>query len=367
MSKELKIGLISLIAITLMVWMFQFMKGKNILKEVKSFEVVYGNIEGLKTAAPVEINGFVVGSVSDISLNPENTRTMIIKFEVQGEYRLPKSTIAVLAADNSLVGSKKIILDFDTVCSGADCAESGYRFQPGLRGVLDAMIGKDNLKDYIATLRHEMRPVMDSLLASLSDKDADNAVTKTILNLEQSMSNLASLTDAMNSLIRSTYDDLNTTAEGMAVVSTSLASTNQDMERMIRNFAELSQQLVDADLGTAFGKTDETFDRTNSVLKELETTVSKANDSFGKINDLLTKVEDGKGSLAQLLNNPEIYDNLEATTEHLALLLQDLRLNPKRYVRLSVFGRKGNAYTLPEEDPAYEQQEIKKEKVQANN
>lgn len=368
MSKELKIGIITLVTMAVMIWMFQYLKGKNILKEIVSFEVVYDNIEGLKTAAPVEINGFTVGSISKIELNPEDVRSMLITFDVQGKFKLPKNTIALLAADNSLVGSKKIILEFNEMCTGDECAQNGYRFQAGARGVLEAMIGKDNLRDYLKTIQEEMGPMVDTLVASLTDEDADNTVSNTLRNLDRSMANLASLTESMDRLLKSTYNELNETAENMAVVSTSLANTNEDMETMIRNFSKLSQQLIDADLGTALGQTKETFENTNALLDELTTTANKANESFDTINDLLSKVEDGEGSIAQLLNNPEIYENLEATTQHMALLLQDMRLNPKRYVRLSVFGRKGNVYVPPGEDPAIdEQSEIKKEKDQVKN
>ncbi len=362
MSKELKLGIISLIAIAGAILGYQYLKGKNVLSKGNTYKTVYQNIEGLKPAAPVEINGFVVGTVSNISLDPENVKNMIITFDIQGDWKVPKDAKALLAADNSLVGSKKIILDYDKACSGADCAENGDFLTPGTRGVIEAILGTGGLQNQMATLKSEAGPIIDTLLSKLTGEDSNNAVSNSIQSLEESMSNLASLTANLDALMRTSYKNLNTTIENMAVVSTSLANTNDDLEGMIGNFSTLSQQLVDADLGTTLGKTSETFDNTNALLKDLQETVDQASLSFDNVNELLAKIENGEGSVGKLINDPEIYNNLEETSKHLALLLQDLRLNPKRYVRLSVFGRKGNAYTYPEEDPAYEEEPMNNDK-----
>ena len=164
----------------------------------------------------------------------------------------------------------------------------------------------------------------------------------------------------MNRVMSESYESLNQTIQNMAIVTGSLANTNDDLERMISNMASLSQQVVDADLGSALGKTSETFDNTNNLLLSLDSTVVRASSSFDRLDDLLKSAESGDGSIAKLLNDPGVYDNLDNTTKNLSLLLQDMRLNPKRYLRLSVFGRKGNQYTYPEEDPAFELEQAQK-------
>ncbi len=353
MSKELKLGIVSILAIAIALWGYQYLKGKNILGKVQSFKTVYENIEGLKMAAPVEINGYVVGSVSKIELNPESAKSMLINFDVQGEWKLPQNTVAILAADNSLVGSKKIILQFDELCNN-NCATNGSMLTPGYRGMLDALLDTDDLKSKMSILKGEAGPILDTLLNTLSNENADNAVSNSLVSMEKAMENMVTMTKTMNNLMSSSYSNINSTFENMAVVSGALANTNQDLQNMITNLSNLSQQIVEADLGNTLSKTSQTFDNTNELLTKLTSTVDQASGSFDKLNTMLAKVEDGNGSISKLLNDPEIYNNLENTSKHLSLLLQDLRLNPKRYVRLSVFGRKGNQYMPPEEDPAYE-------------
>ncbi len=353
MSKELKLGIVSILAIALFLWGLQYLKGKNILGKVQTFTTAYENVEGLKIAAPVEINGYVVGSVSKIALNPQVAKSMIISFDVQGDWMLPKNTIARLSADNSLVGSKKIILDFDEVCSD-NCAQSGDHFEPGYRGMLEAIVGTDEIKDKMSLLRTEAGPIMDTLLTRITNKEADNAIANSLSSLEETLANMASMTQTLNSVMKTSYGNLNETIKNMAVVSGSLANTNDDLENMITNLSALSQQVVDADIGGTLGKTSETFDNTNKLLENLTATVNQASGSFDQLNGLLAEVEHGDGTISKLLKDPEIYNNLENTSRHLSLLLQDFRLNPKRYVRLSVFGRKGNKYVPAEEDPAFE-------------
>jgi len=356
MSKEIKIGVIGLVTIASMIWGFQFLKGKNLLKTNYSLEVVYPDVEGLTVSSPVEINGLQIGAVSGISINPDDVRTMIVRFDVEGEHSLPNNAKALLSA-GSLVGGKKIVLDFEKLCSGSNCLKDGARLEGGARGIIETMISKDELKEFLGTLANGVSPVVDTLMNTVLDKDADNAVSNSLRSLESSMSNLASLTTNLDRLLKKSYSNLDQTLGNMAIVTESFAKTNDDLETMITNLSKFSTQLADADIGGTLEKTGETFDNANLLLTDLKTAVGEATTSFDRVNGLMTKVGEGDGTVAKLLNDPEIYNNLEATSKHLSLLLQDFRLNPKRYVRLSVFGRKGNEYMAPEEDPAFELQQ----------
>ena len=110
-----------------------------------------------------------------------------------------------------------------------------------------------------------------------------------------------------------------------------LDSSLKNVSHITSNFSKLSDSLVNSDLGT--------------TLAEFQGTVSK-------LNGILAKIEEGEGSLGKLHKDDALYDNLAAASRELDLLLQDFRLNPKRYVNVSVFGKKQKEYTLPENDPA---------------
>ncbi len=355
MSKEIKIGVVALITLVALIWGFQFLKGKNLLRTNYAFEVVYPNVEGITVSSPVEVNGLQIGAVSSITINPDEVRTMIVKFDIEGEHYLPQDAKALLSA-GSIVGGKKIVLEFDELCSGNDCLEDGARLEGGTRGIIETIISKEELKEFFSSVITGVGPIMDTVMNTVLDNQADNTVSNSLQSLEASMSSLASLTSNLDRLLKKSYSNLDQTLGNMAVVSESFAKTNDDLETMITNFSKFSTQLAESDLGGTLEKTNETFDNANVLLKDLKTTVGEATATFSKVNGLMTQVGEGDGTIAKLLNDPEIYNNLEATSKHMSLLLQDLRLNPKRYVRLSVFGRKGNQYAAPEEDPAFELQ-----------
>ena len=359
MSKEVRLGIIGIITVVVMIWGYQFMKGKNIFKKGYSFEVVLKNVEGLDVASPVEINGLVVGAVSAIKVNPENVRTMIVSFDIEGEFQLPTDTRALYAAPSGIIGNRKIVLVFDKVCDGTNCLKGGERLQGGSRGVLASVVSGDEVDEIITELRNNLGPMMDTIVHRLTSTENENSIGSSLQGLDNTMSNLSDLTANLNDLVESSNENLKSSFSNLAIVMESFAKTNKDLENMITNLSTISSQIVDADLGGTLGKTSETIDQTNELMTELRSTVDKVQLSFDDLNKVLTKVETGEGTLGRLINDPEIYYNLEETSKHLALLLQDLRLNPKRYVRLSVFGRKGNPYTPPEEDPAYQNKEKK--------
>lgn len=352
MTKELKIGIIALITLAVMIWGFQYLKGKNILKKGYSFEVVYNDVEGLSLASPVQINGLNVGAISSIIVNPDDVQSMIVYFDIEGDFKLPKNTKAINAAPPGVIGNRKIILDFDELCTGPDCLVGGERLEGNVRGIVATLVGADEVDGIISGMRTNLGPIMDTVIQRITSTENENSIGNSLANLDHVTQNLAALTANLNNLLRKSSGNIVSTMENLSEVSGSFAKTKDDLEQMITNLSSFSQQVVDADLGGTMAKASETMESTNDLLSGLQTTVDKANSSFTNVNSLLEKVDTGQGTIGRLLNDPEIYYNLESTSKHLALLLQDLRLNPKRYVRLSVFGRKGNQYTAPDEDPA---------------
>ncbi|MEE9372419.1 MAG: MlaD family protein [Saprospiraceae bacterium] len=352
MSRELKLGLLSVIVIALSLWGYQYLKGKNILNKVSTYSVVYSNVEGLEVAGPVEINGFPVGSIQKIVLNPDDVNSMVVSFEIEGDYRFPKLTTAMLSTSNSLVGSKKIILKFKNLCE-SDCLSDGGRMVSASRGILETILPKNELKSHLAIFKDEIGGIVDSILIAANGKDANNSLAKGIRNMETSMQNLASLTATMDRFTKATYTDLQTTIANFASITESLQQSSGEIKYIMNNVAKITDQVATADLGKTINKTEETFANTNALLFDLQGSVAQVNGTFSKIDTMLTNMDKGKGTIGKFLNDDGLYNNMN-------LFLQDLRLHPKRYVRFSVFGRKGKAYEYPVGDPAQDTKIIRK-------
>jgi len=124
---------------------------------------------------------------------------------------------------------------------------------------------------------------------------------------------------------------------------------------MISNFSATSQQLKDANIGQTITSTTATVDEAKLMMQQLQSTLKDTDQIMANLNEVMAKANNGNGTLSKLLNDQSLYTNLESTSQNLSLLLQDLRLNPSRYVKVSVFGRKNNEdYVKPENDPAFE-------------
>jgi len=171
--------------------------------------------------------------------------------------------------------------------------------------------------------------------------------------------NLAQLTDKLNNVLGSTSSDIDKTMANVNKITTNLADNNEQISQMIDNMNKMSKQLAEADLGKTVKSAEQTMTSANDMITSLQTSVKGLDTTLQGFSDVATKLNDGSGSLGKLLNDKQLYTNLEETSKHLALLLQDMRLNPKRYVNVSLIARKDKKYIAPEEDPGLKEADNK--------
>lgn len=348
MSKEVRLGLLAILTIGLAIWGYKFVKGKNIFKKTKTFYVVYDNIEQLTVASPVLINGYKIGAVSSIRLNPKDTKSIEVSIEVDGNIQYPKDTKAILKS-SGVVGGKIIDISFDAACSGPNCAQDEDVLVGNTQGLIETMIGSD-LSSYSGTIKESVGGAMDTILTQLSDKDNPSPINQSLWKLEATLDNLSSATNSMNSIMRSSSGNLNTTFSNLAKLTNSLAESDQQIKNLLTNLDAISTEMRGVQLTPTLDAANGVLARAEDLMSGLDTTVSTSNATFAELTTLLENMNNGDGMLPKLLHDESFSDNIELSTKNLNLLLQDLRLNPRRY--LKVFGKKVPAYTLPEEDPA---------------
>jgi len=355
MSRELKIGLLGIVLAAVMVWGYQFVKGKNIFKNVISVYTVIDNVTGLAVSSPVKVNGFKVGNVNQIVLNPEDVRSMVVYMEIDGNIEYPKNTVAAIVS-GQLVGGKEVTLQFDAICDGSNCLQDGDKINSKNVGFLESLVGEENMENYSDGIKETVGSVMDTLNKSLMDENSDSPINKSFRSLELTMDNLASTTSNINSLFRKSQDELTATIGNLATITETMATSDAQIRSMLANMNQITKDLNEANLGATVGNANKAIDTATGMLTDVTGTLDKANATFTQLNELLLKLDKGEGSFSQLLNDKQLYTNLESTSKNLSLLLQDLRLNPKRYVNVSVFGKKAKKYEVPEDDPAYQKE-----------
>ncbi|PQJ32602.1 ABC transporter substrate-binding protein [Nonlabens arenilitoris] len=312
LSKEVKVGILTVVAIALFIFGYSYLKGSNLLEDNRVYYAVYDNVEGLTKSAPVTINGLRVGNIDDIKFLDDSGR-LIVKFHVNGDFSFSSESTASVYS-TSLIGGKAlaIVPNFE---STAVAAKSGDTLQSkldkGLQGeVMDQFIP---LKDKI----EHMVVSADSVLVAVNktlNPDARAAITSSLEELNKTLVEFKALSRNANTLLADNKESLGRTIKNLDVTT--------------ENFAKISDTLAQVEIA--------------GTVKQLEETI-------GKFNNVLDKVSNGEGSLGKLMTDDKLYTNLERATEQAADLLQDMKLNPKRYVHFSVFGKRPGPYEEPED------------------
>ncbi|MHA7864088.1 MlaD family protein [Flagellimonas marinaquae] len=314
LSREIKTGIIVVAGIAAFLFGLSYLKSSPLFENNKTFYAIYSDVGGLKPGTQVSINGFNVGNVTDIRFK-DGTGKLLVTLTVTNDFEFSKSSIAELF-DTGIIGGKG--LQIVPVFDDAPKAESGDTLQSKIKPGLTELV-----QQKLTPLQMKVEGAVshaDSLLMNVNqilDDPTKKQLQETIVSMNQLVKSFKTSADNLNVLLENN--------------KTQLDSSLKNMNHITSNFSKLSDSLVSADLG--------------STLAEFQGTVSK-------LNGILAKIEQGEGSLGKLHKDDALYNNLAEASRELDLLLQDFRLNPKRYVNVSVFGKKQKEYTLPEDDPA---------------
>jgi phospholipid/cholesterol/gamma-HCH transport system substrate-binding protein len=308
-TREVKTGILAIGAILLFVFGYSFLKGTNLFQDSRVFYVKYENVEGLAKSAPVTINGFTVGKVNDIGF-ANTSGGLVVKFTVESNFVFSKSSKVRIYSDG-LIGGKSlgIFLEYDP----ENIAKAGDTLNGSIDGgMLDAVTkALGPLQDRLTTTLTSV----DSLLYSVNyilDEDTRVNLKQAIKNLNGTMSSLNGASGKLNTLLANN--------------SGKLDSTFTNLNEMSLNFSKFSDSLAQIETG--------------KLVADLQNVISR-------FDAIVTGLDNGEGTVGKLLKDEKLYKNLEGATRQLEILLQDVRLNPKRYVHVSVFGKKQKEYVTP--------------------
>ena len=293
---------------------FSYLKSTPLFDNSKTFYAVYHHVGGLQSGTQVTINGFSVGTVNDIRFN-DASGNLLVTFTVDNSFSFSKNSSAELY-DTGIIGGKGI--QIKPVFDGADMAKSGDTLPSSTRPGLTELV-----QQRLTPLQMKVEGAVtnaDSLLMNFNDildPKTKTDLRESIAGLNLLVKSFQGSANSLNQILSENKDDLDKSISNLGTITD--------------NFSKLSDTLANAGLG--------------QTIKGLESTM-------GKINAMMEKIEGGEGSLGKLVNDKALYNNLADASRELDLLLQDFRLNPKRYVNVSVFGKKQIDYAIPEEDPA---------------
>jgi len=308
-TREVKTGILAICAIALLIFGYSFLKGKNLLENDRTLYAVYKNVEGLIPSSPVTINGLVVGQVVSIDF-ADTEGNLVVEFTVGNDFSFSKNSEAKVYG-GGLIGGKSLAImpKYEKGLEAKDRDTLPGRVEAGL----------------LELVNDKLAPLQEKLEAAITDADTLLTSVNGILNVDNK-------------------NNLNTIFKDLSESVKDFKGTSRRLNNlMIANEDKLSNAFRNADeISTKLNKVSDSLSNINigKIGKELEAVLV----NFDKISQDL---KSGKGTAGKLLKDDKLYDNLEKTSKQLELLLQDLRLNPKRYVHISVFGKKNAPYEKP--------------------
>lgn len=315
-SRELKIGLMAILAIVLFIFGYNFLKGKNLLEESRTFYAVYDQVEGLNKSSAVTISGLQIGTVIDIKIRED--AKLVVQMNIKNDYQFSKSSVAEIYGGD-LIGGKSIKIKPDFT--------NKTMAQPG-----DTLQGKIEL-GLMDLVNDKLSPLQQKIEDGVSSVD-------TLLNSINYVMNDDAKQSLRNSIIKfnTTINHLNSTA---SQIDNLLAKNSKKFDNSLTNISEMSEK---------FNRIADTLSNVefNKIVNDLE-------NSLAQFNAIAEKINSGEGTLSMLINDEKMYNNLEGASRQLEQLLQDMKLNPKRYVHFSVFGKKNREYLGPVEENVEEE------------
>lgn len=334
MRNELKVGILGIVTLALLIFGYKYLKGSNVLNRDKTYYIKYPDVGMMDPSSPVLTRGLKVGTVTKIVLDPEDPNMVLVSIDVKNEIQLPPDTKAVMV-QQGIMGGKAIILQYGKYCE-SDCLPNKSFIKGEIAGMLSSMVSKEEVKEYTAVVGNELNSILDT-----SQANKNKQVAATVKNIHTILDNLAKSTITLNQMLHNSSQSVNNSLTNLDKLISSLAKNANTISQSLQNLESISNSLKKSDPGKLVTTADQT-------LSEGKKTIHELNQSISKLNNILTDINSTKGSLGKLINDPSLYQNLNKSSKDLDLLLQDLRLNPKRYVNISVFGGKGEKYTAPD-------------------
>jgi len=299
-TKEVKVGLAAIVAIALLIWGYNYLKGTNLLFKTKTVYTEYPSIGGLVKSSPVLVNGFQVGIVNEIYFNPDQTGNIIVEITITDQdIKIPNNSIANLISLD-LLSSKAI---------GLSLGDSDVELEVG-----------DTIPSYFAPSMLE-------------------GVTEQILPIKENAENLMLTMDTAIIFFNKTINSINKVFDDRNRRNLSLALAN--LKNTVESFDVLAKNM-NVTINSSLKPTLKTYKNLGDSLAalDMQATLEKAQTTLDNMSMLMEKINKGEGTIGQLVNNDSLYNNLEAVTKDMDLLLIEVKEHPKRFVHFSLFGRK---------------------------
>jgi len=295
-TREVKVGIMAIVAIFVLYFGLNFLKGIDIFSPKGNYYATYENIGGLVPSSPVYVKGYKVGQVEEVKYDFSKQKSFVIKISVSKDIQLPKGTIVELY-DDGLMGGKAIQLVYAPITASETMYASGDTLESHVGiGLMGQLTG--DLMPKIESISSQADSLIRSVRVLVENKD----LNKSLASIERTTSDLAVSSNQLKKMMNNDVPHI-----------------LSDVNVLTTDFKQITGNLKKIDYAATFASIDHTIANLNLVSDKLNSS---------------------EGTIGLLLNNKDLYINLSNTASSADKLMIDLQKNPKRYVHFSLFGSK---------------------------
>jgi len=316
-SKEAKIGLFAIFSLAALYFGYNFLRGKRVFSSLNTYYATYDKIDGIVKSTPIYFRGLKVGQVEKLTLiRTDKANRVLATLLIDNKIQLSRSTEAKIVSMD-LLGGKAISLDIPSLVD------------PIIEG--DTLIGSEetslsaSISEMITPVKNKTENVLVSLdkvlgqLEKVLENGGTNNLTNGIDDLAGILANLRKTTAQLDMMMEGEKGKISKITANFEVITETIKKSNKEIEASLKNFKDISDSLASA---------------------PLKSTIVQLNKTSTQLASITEKIDKGEGTAGKLVNDKELYDNLNKSAAELQALLKDLKENPGRYVQVSVFGGK---------------------------
>lgn len=322
-NNETKIGVMAIVGVILLILGFNFLKGKSFFKKERHIYAVYQDVQSLNKSNPVVINGVQVGNINNVD-GGKDMKRIVVTVNLTKDINIPSNSLAVI--NPNLLGSPTLEIQLG----------SSFTFLKNGDTLLTTLSGGafDEALKVINPVLYEVRNSVKSLdsvlhiITGVFDPGAKNNIKGILTNLNSTTGSFALSAKSLQMLLDIQNGALSSSLNNVSAFTANLNSNNEKLNNILENAKVASAKFADINLKT-------TLDTLNAAVSSFKQGAEKINSK--------------DGSIGLLLNDKALYNNLQSTTNKINILIDDIRVHPKRYVNISVLGKKdkGNYITAP--------------------
>ena len=318
-NRETKVGILTIAALAMLVLGFNYLKGKDVFNTTTKIYAIFPKLGSLTKSNEVKINGLTIGTVYDLEEVDKDVSGIKVTISLTRDVNIPVNSVAYISANLVGIGSASIIIergDATTYLKDGDVLNT--RIDEGLFGGITAEVSPT-----LAKIRNSLDTVNKVLsnVNTVFDAGAKKSLQHTIANLALASNSLNKMLDLQTGALAATLGNVNS-------ITGNIKNNNDSLTAILSNTKQFTQKLAGL---------------------EMEQTMDTLQTAISQLKSVMTKISSNEGTLGALINDRQLYNRLSDAVLSAEILIDDLRAHPKRYVNISVFGKKdkGGALTSP--------------------